>query len=270
MTTYGFCIAEQTDVPATERGRCVNDGDLLIAPSWNLKRPTWTPTGWHPHVERPEGHVYTPPAYLTGAPTPKPEPAPIVLKRPNRPPQKGLDSRPCRVCAKLFTPRRREQALCSTPCANAARRASASKQARIRRARPFVRSLEPIPCAACGTPFVPRPNGPPQRYCSKPCQYRAKNAARALPRPTVACATCGTPFAGRRFGTYGRRYCGEDCRRAGDRARAARFLAELGPDARCEDCGRTDAIWHSRTLCKACYKRSLRLKKASARAEAIA
>ena len=54
----GFCIPCGADVPVTEQRRCVEHGDLAIPPTWA------SATIAYPWPARPEGYVYSPPAYL--------------------------------------------------------------------------------------------------------------------------------------------------------------------------------------------------------------
>jgi hypothetical protein len=63
---YGYCLRCRADVPVTGDRRCQIDGTLCIPPSFGTHTQQWTPEGWVPAVERPEGYVYTPPTYLSG------------------------------------------------------------------------------------------------------------------------------------------------------------------------------------------------------------
>lgn len=54
----GFCLTHQADVPITDTRRCIEDGDLVIPPTWAGH------TDAFPWPERPDGYTYRPPAYL--------------------------------------------------------------------------------------------------------------------------------------------------------------------------------------------------------------
>lgn len=75
-----------------------------------------------------------------------------------------LEDRPCAHCGKMFTPRTRTHATCSTECRKAylAKRLSESFAERV---------LAPKKCARCGKEFIPATNS--AKYCCDECRKAA-------------------------------------------------------------------------------------------------
>ena len=177
---YGFCLAEQDDVPATDRPICATCGYPLIPPRWANHTDPWP---WPP---RPEGYVYTPPAFLS---------APVARKQGN-----ADDLARHRKPAP-----KKPQHLSAFP----------SGQATLRRRKQYPRSTlaqRGQVCDRCGASDVQAHR---DRLC-RPCYRREKWVEKhgtAVARP---CRWCGKAFTpddpkGRNF-TAG--YCSDDCRRA--------------------------------------------------------
>ena len=209
MTEFGWCIAEQQDVPISADRCCLTDGSITIAPSWATARTV------RPWPERPADYAYIPPAYLRGTQrTTTPEPGKhfanandvrtakvvtavrTVVKRPSY--------RQCDQCGATMTartPRGDPRRFCTIACRR--RHQTAVRTARERAEREQRPAPEPKPphvpkhgtaICRCGKEFRPSMSyGIPQRYCSRSCASIA-TAERGAERRRRICVTCGATF----------------------------------------------------------------------------
>lgn len=79
-------------------------------------------------------------------------------------------------------------------------------------------------CEMCGVDLSPRARMTrPRRFCSDPCRHRAKNIRKSAERIRRPCRICAKPVP-----TNYNRYCCDECRSIGNRARDARKRRSLG------------------------------------------
>jgi predicted nucleic acid-binding Zn ribbon protein len=123
--------------------------------------------------------------------------------------EEGTAGTICPGCGAMFAPLRSTGRYCSPKC-----------WMRIfRRRHPRIHERH---CETCGTAFMARLGGQPQRFCSLSCRRSAKNARRQerrrqpQPRPQTSCPVCGTMFTPIRRALY----CSSKCKqRAYDQRR---------------------------------------------------
>lgn len=92
-------------------------------------------------------------------------------------------------------------------------------------------------CARCGSGFIPRRAGRPQRFCSADCRQNPRQ-----PRPcTIPCIQCGIEFQPAAPSGRLSMYCGQRCRSKAGNTRRRRALPPLAQptDKACAYCGRT-------------------------------
>lgn len=185
MTVYGFCTAEQADVPISSERRCLTDGSLCIPPSWGRQTQTWNGADWVPARARPEGYVWTPPEPV------KTMVAPVVSV-----------TATCANCRETFERSRVagiKQMYCSDACKTQLQQVRKEERQKAAAARKRVRVSGPIAtmtCERCGGAVPPTGHhgGKPRRFCSKVCAHA--HYYTNTPRPTMAergmvCRECG-------------------------------------------------------------------------------
>jgi hypothetical protein len=202
---FGFCTISQADEPITADRRCVEHGDLALAPSW---AKALAPYPW---PERPDGYAYTPPAYLTEyrkkltdsigkhrKPSPrKPRQVSASLDaklRPPKPPKERPAPRTqtvircegCRATVVLKAKAKPTTKFCSDRCRQVVRRAALPVVVPADRTCPV--------CAAVFTPYAQRGGSGQQTYCTIRCRKRAAMRRYGSPKMAQqgrACIGCG-------------------------------------------------------------------------------
>lgn len=214
--SWGHCLRESVDVLVTADRRCVNDGSLVIPASFGRHSQVWRDGQWLPHIPRPEGYVYRPPAFLAADPMPAAKTPPTPKLRPESWSWKTPTAeRPAasRTTTRRFGGRQRDSAHRLTMaeqgracrdcgrgdivhkahgrCANCHRIA---QNAAAGKAPHVVQPRVTVACPICSTPFKVRNHGNkrPQRYCSNPCSAKARSTRPPMSASGQVCRECGT------------------------------------------------------------------------------
>ena len=110
MTAWGWCIAEQADVPVGPGLRCETHGGLLIPPSFGDRLQVWDGSDWFPPAERPPGYVWVPFSGVKRAEAGK--------IKPRTKETRTSDPKACAYppCGTMFRPHHASQRFCQRKC----------------------------------------------------------------------------------------------------------------------------------------------------------